>query len=287
MKYGATAFLLAAAFLMPALHCVAYPIPPRSLRQLYEDAELIVVAYVQKTEIVERDDPWHIAKATLRIISCLKGAGQDVVVVYYNPHMVCPAPARFEEGTSVLAFLVPSEKEPGYRTCSLSYGAKMLTGEELKAYLARIEDLKTIVAIDDEDLRVQKTTEWLMKCVEEQATRWEGLLDLDRPSRTWLRERSSSEPEFWRHLTTEHAHQLLAILETAAPGKYGFPYEVSAIMSILTRRAGNEDLMGILEQYRKIEWRDEKRDKKQKALLAEFLMTYRNLPNIAIDSDKK
>ena len=172
-----------------------------------------------------------------------------------------------------------NENKEGYRTCSLSYGAKTLADEDLKVYRDRIEDLKHIVTIKNPDIKNRKTTKWLMRCVSEPATRREGLLDLNRPSQPWSRMQNDTEPEFWRHLTTEHIHELLVILEASIPVRHGLPYEVPTIMSILSKHAQNEDLKDMVRRYREIPWADEERDEKQKSLLTDFLKMYRNQSN--------
>ncbi len=287
MRNRSIAFFLLATLFTPNWS-YAYPIPPRSLRQLYIDSELVVVADVKKTEAGDREDDWSSGKATLQISSCLKGKTKNKsIVVYYAAGVFCPAPARYETGETVLAFLKSREKGGGYRTYALSYGAKALTKSELGFYLARIKELKNILVIKEEGERLKETTAWLVKCAENEATRQEGLLDLDGPSRYYSTKEKKPEPKFLKYLNEDQKNRLVAILESAKPGKDGMPYDILTVMSILSKTTEDEELLRIVERYRKIDWKDKKKEEKQKTLIADFVMKCKDLPNKAIDSDKK
>ncbi len=284
MKNRNLVLCLLASILMAQWSC-AFPIPPRSLRQLYNDAELIVVANVQKTEAVELDDLWSRSKATLKVSSCLKGEVKgSTVAVYYAPNMVCPSPARYKTGKTVLAFLKAREKGEGYRTYALSYGAKALAEGELEIYLARMKELKIILVIQDEQERFRKTTAWLVTCVEKQVTRMEGLLDLDGPSRYYSTKETEPGPQFVKYLDKDQKTRLVAILQSAEPGRYEMPYELLTVMSILSKTADDRELRHIVERYRKIDWKDQKKQEKQRALIAEFLMKWKGAARLRRDA---
>ncbi|MCP9493954.1 MAG: hypothetical protein MSG64_05780 [Pyrinomonadaceae bacterium MAG19_C2-C3] len=57
-----------------------------------------------------------------------------------------------------------------------NYGAKVLDDDGLKVYLQRIDDLARIYADDKPD--IARLTEWIVRCIEHPATRWEGAYEL-------------------------------------------------------------------------------------------------------------
>jgi hypothetical protein len=91
--------------------------------------------------------------------------------------VICPADPRYIIGTHVLAFL-DWTKELGYSTHALTYGAKELDDASMKTYLERVKEEFAILAIKDESARRMAQVEWLVKCCENAATRWEGAFDL-------------------------------------------------------------------------------------------------------------
>ncbi len=251
----------------------AYPIPPRSLRQLYTDAELIVVAEVGKTEMVKGDDPWNDGKATILISSRIKGAEKgSSIEVYYSLHIHCPAPARYETGKTVLAFLAARRKGDGYQTCSRSYGTKYLTKEELDNYLKSINALRQILEIKNEKERLEKMVEWMVRCVENKDTRFEGLLDLDERNLGRFLPVENPEPEFSKFLNQSQRDRLFAILKSEPPSGNPQYYTLMSIMSILAKSLNSKTLSNIVEQYDKVEGNDEVR---QRALISDFIANYK------------
>jgi hypothetical protein len=157
----------------------AFPIDPQTLRMLTNNSELIVSASVEKITLIKREDGFNTGIARLNILSILKGAEESQSVdVYYEPDMVCPAPPYYEEGATVLAFLTRSQDSPGYFTVGLSYGAKSLNNRGIEVYSARIRELIEIEEQTDPNARRGRLVEWLVRCAEEPATRWEGAYDL-------------------------------------------------------------------------------------------------------------
>ena len=157
----------------------AFPIPPQTLRTLTNGSELIVSARVEKITLIKGEDGFNTGIARLNILSIVKGeVGSQSVDVYYRADMVCPAPPHYEEGDTALAFLTRSQRGPGYATVGLSYGAKSLNNREIEVYSARIRELIEIEEQTDQNTRRERLVEWLVRCAEEPATRWEGAYDL-------------------------------------------------------------------------------------------------------------
>jgi len=145
----------------------AYPIPPVPLRELSMEAELIVDAYVIDDSDDEEKDPfqWDSGTAYLNINSILKGVTTlEVIEVKYNAGMICPAPAHYEPGKRVLAFLNKQKDSESYYTVSLSYGSKELDEACMIVYKNRVKEILLINQLQDEQSRIKETTDWIVQC---------------------------------------------------------------------------------------------------------------------------
>lgn len=258
-----------------------YPIPPRNLRGLVLDSELIVVANVVETEeLKQKDDHWHDWKAGLQTTSVLKGAADSPSVsVYYTPNMLCPQPARYEKGRRVLAFLNPRKQGDGYTTYALSYGTKNLSAADLKVYVERINELLAIEKESDEDRRNGLTVEWMLKCAEHPATRWEGLHALRWPRYRPVKkgEKPKEEPAFYRLLGNDQKRRLLHLLKTFLEHPEENVHDHGMLMSILAKSEESQEFKDILQPFYKISWKDPGKHEKRKAIVATFIKAYENL----------
>lgn len=164
----------------------AYPINPRPLRKLIMESEFIIVGEVQKIDTASAYDNKHsifshFSVATILVNQVVQGnIQQKTIKVRFYPYMTCPAPARYREGTTVLAFL--DEEGDYFGTHALSYGSKTLEEQDLKIYLQRIIEMQKIQQIPDTIQQRQQTVDWLVRCTEHQATRWEGIYELSPES---------------------------------------------------------------------------------------------------------
>jgi hypothetical protein len=113
-----TAALLALSIVLGTAPARAYPIPPVPLWGLSEQADSIVVARVKKVEehrATQQEmndpqaDPWERDVAVLTIVETWKGNPLRQVRVNFTASMMCPAPPRYIEGSTVLAFLERGE----------------------------------------------------------------------------------------------------------------------------------------------------------------------------------
>lgn len=159
---------------------IAYPISPRPLRLLVQEAEFII--YAKVTDIRYEDGAqFGCDIATLSIQEQLQGSPlPEHVEVSFSPGMICPAPAHYEEGTMVLAFL--RKRDSAYTTHALSHGSKTIHPYKYAIYKQRIQEMQQILALENDAEQLGQTLEWLVKCAEYSVTRWEGLYELSPQS---------------------------------------------------------------------------------------------------------
>jgi hypothetical protein len=159
----------------------AYPISPRPLRKLVMESEYIVYADVIAIKKNKNDDHWNDHTAVLEIREVLQGnIFKEQVKVQFTPYMICPAPARYTENTTVLAFL--DKHKRNYTTHALSYGSKLVDSISYFSYKQRIKEMQEIITISNKKARQVKTVEWLIKCAVDSTTRWEGTYELSPKS---------------------------------------------------------------------------------------------------------
>jgi hypothetical protein len=187
----------------------SYPISPRPLRLLIEESELIVWAHVTdiRTTMVKGKYTFDNTVAVLAIQQVLQGKlAATEIEVPYPAGLICPAPPRFEKNSDVLVFLDHDKKR--YSVHALSYGVKQLTNEELIIYKARIGEMQQIIKLENTDQKFMSITEWLVKCSEEKATRYEGVYELSRGS-DFMSYYDRNEPQPFQHaLTNEQRARL-------------------------------------------------------------------------------
>lgn len=175
----------------------AYPIAPRSLWDLAFESERVVVARVEGvSHRVAGDDHFETSVARLRVLETWKGTSMPAVEVTFTEGLICPAPDRYIEGETVLAFLESgqarlsrmadsksrqelADKWSGrWFTVALSYGTLYPEPEELPVFrqlVAEALKLQSRGPVPDADRK-----HWLVKAASNPATRWHGLYDLMR-----------------------------------------------------------------------------------------------------------
>ena len=166
------------------LFAVNYPITPRPLRKLVSESEIIIIGNVfsivdKKHEGKKKKNVYYrehkIAK--IKILEVLQGkVTNDTIEVIFEPNMSCPAPARYFENSSVISFLDYRNGE--YTTHALNYGSKTLDSLGVSTYKERINEIQDILEIKDSISQRKETIEWLVKCSENESTRWEGVFEL-------------------------------------------------------------------------------------------------------------
>ena len=161
----------------------AYPIDPRPLRKLIIESEYIVIGHVKEVyERKSKKDFFGDAVARIEVREVLKGNIKSLIIeVPHEPMMSCPAPPRYKAGTEVVVFLDKGEKGM-FETHALSYGAREVTRPDIAVYRDRIREMQQILTITDTDQQFIETTEWLVKCAEHEAPRWDGVYELSPES---------------------------------------------------------------------------------------------------------
>jgi hypothetical protein len=172
--------------------------PPQPLRRLYTESARIVVARVGKSEQVkteEEDSESRLMKTALEVSSTLKGETVEPVVYLYHWTWGDEYQDPISEATSsdqLLLFLVRREDGDGYEIEDMTYGLKKLSDADLKIYVRRIEELAAIMKQDEPNQA--EIVEWLVRCAEEPATRWEGAFELNA-SNSFLQAKKEQKPE--------------------------------------------------------------------------------------------
>jgi hypothetical protein len=152
--------------------------PPQSLQALCAKSDLIAAAIAGESVEVETDDyPATLMKTELQVSSTLKGNPEPVVYVY---HYVYQGDLReFAKGNQLLLFLqknkIDKQKKGGYEVTDANYEIKKLSDADLAIYRERIEELAKIVQKENNQTEM---LEWLIRCAEHQATRFEGAYEL-------------------------------------------------------------------------------------------------------------
>ena len=154
--------------------------PPTPLRTLYRASERVAVARVGESVALKGEGPQNIRKTAFVATDSIKGdPGEKSFFVY---HPVWPDNfdyvGNFRKGETLLLFLHRAEEveQEGYQVTDIRHGAKRLSEADLKIYLKRIEELQWIER--QQPLDRAELLEWLVRCVEEPATRWEGAYEL-------------------------------------------------------------------------------------------------------------
>ncbi len=171
--------------------------PPMPLRPLYIISERIVVARAGQSALLPTETTENYQQTPVRtsfyVSQTLKGKEEEVVHVYqmlYGDNR--SVPKTFAEGTTLLLFLSPQEGGEGYElAASDSFAVKKLSEDDLKVYVERIEELAVILR--DKEPDKNKIVDWLVRCAEEKATRWEGAFELNTSQYALINEQEKSD----------------------------------------------------------------------------------------------
>ncbi len=155
---------------------------PQSLLDLYRQSDLVAIAHVGRSTIVETEGGSKWLKTALRISSQFKGENRQQVISFY--HWVDDSdPDTFKPGDRLLVLLQQRESEDGerldvYEASDWGNSIKKLDDGALAIYRQRIEELAAIYQRGNPE--PEELVEWLMRCVEEPATRVEGVHNLSK-----------------------------------------------------------------------------------------------------------
>lgn len=160
----------------------AMGVPAQPLRSLFTESDRIVVGTVGKSVPVERDGKSSLIKTTLAVSQTIKGDGHkpalDLLQWSYSRDQ-----NEFKEGDKVLAFLQRRVDQPNndvkdaYEPIYGSTSMKKLNESDLATYIRRLDQLKELTGRSKPDPK--EIAEWLVQCVEDQVTRWEGAFELE------------------------------------------------------------------------------------------------------------
>lgn len=156
--------------------------PPATLLNLYRDSELIAIVTVGPSNVTKVEESEKQLQTTLRISSILKGDTRQLAVPFY--HWVSERNKdELKSGDRLLVFLDQRRSEDGkpingFETTDWSRSIKKLDDAELGVYRQRIEELNFILASDQPNRH--ELVEWMVRCIEEPATRWDGAVELEQ-----------------------------------------------------------------------------------------------------------
>jgi hypothetical protein len=199
----AAAALSAAYAVRTALACPIIA-PPQTLHTLYKASERVVVARTGASETLKTKNNMALVRTVLHVSEDVKGSGAPVIELYHLDYVIsgpggkqlAPAGAGgtradlLKQGERLLFFLDRRAAGDGYEVNDLDYGAKALSDDDLKVYLERIGELAAILAREPEDKPA--LVEWLVRCAEHPATRWEGAHELQQSVEGVLRLKASA-----------------------------------------------------------------------------------------------
>lgn len=175
---------------------------PETLLSLYQNSDAIYIASYDKTvdgEILEATDDYTAVeiKKHFTISSTLKGQNRkffvledrdyryktalpetNVVEVEPESEEAGDDPSELKSGDTLLLFIRNSEEKEAPTLTDYRDGIKKLSTERMSVYEARIKDLNSIFG--EKKVNEQRLMEWLIRCAEDPATRWEGTFELLR-----------------------------------------------------------------------------------------------------------
>ena len=164
---------------------------PRSLLDLYRQSDLIAIARVGGSVVAGTDSEMKLSqvRTDLRISSQLKGENDQQVIPFYHwtnnvyyRWIHDASPPEFKQGARLLVFLQFRKTEDGKRLDGFEVigwegnSIKEHDDGALAVYRQRIEELTAIFRRGDPE--PAEIIEWLIRCVEEPATREEGVRKL-------------------------------------------------------------------------------------------------------------
>lgn len=166
----------------------AFPIYPRTLSDVYKEADYVVYGKVvgfiadsppTSKEGVPPPPSMRDGFAVIVIHEELKGEIKETQICIADQRsFMCPEPFHFEEGQEVLLFLNKDRKANFYWTFAMSYGGKEVTAEEYSLYKKKLLDLQAILDQSNQEIQEQQYIDWVVNCIKEPLTRWEGIFDL-------------------------------------------------------------------------------------------------------------
>src|SRR5262245_53049487 len=169
---------------------------PLTLLDLYRQSDLVAIAHIGRSTIVETEDGATQLKTDLRLSSQFKGDSNQKVFPFH--HWVDDFyPTTLKMGDRLLVLLRHHESEDGkrldgYEATGWGNSIKELDDEALAIYRRRLEELTALFRRGNPD--PAELVEWLVRCVEEPATREEGVRKFSE-SLSWFVSQRKQEHE--------------------------------------------------------------------------------------------
>ncbi len=294
----------------------AYPITPRPLRKLIIESEYIVWGKVIKVDVLKPDkkkerDYWDREYALVAITETLQGKlNTDTLRVFFTSGMICPAPGVLYEGEDALVFLDKKEKSNDYFIHALSYGVKHGLGpQEYATCKDRITEMQAILRTQDSKDCNETVVNWLVKCAEQPATRWDGLYELS-PGSDFMsyydRGESISRNIIISTANRKKLYDVLMLVDTLSYSDIGladismgindsallsfmkaklllfendeYYWIAASVMERIVTLTGNEELEKLVEKLRGIYGYTEKDKKDAKEIFDRFIIKMKDVP---------
>jgi len=160
----------------------AVVVQPSTLLRLHRESDLIAVVTVGRSKFVKAENESKQMLTGLEVVSFLKGGSRGRVLPFYN-WVSDEDRDPIKPGDTLLVFLDRRKSDDGkpldgYETSDWLRSVKRPDDAALAVYRQRIEELTPI--LERTPLDEAELIEWLVRCVEEPATRWDGANELNR-----------------------------------------------------------------------------------------------------------
>jgi hypothetical protein len=202
----------------------AMVVQPLSLRELYAESDRIVVARPTESLKVKSEGESRLIRTSLMVSSTLKGDGSDSVVNVYH-FIYGDQETPFPRGESLLIFLKHRgtigvlKSAGGYELADYSRGIKKLSSSEMDVYVQRINELGQLS--HEQRPNQEELVEWLVRCAEDPATRWEGAFDLASSAAGFRascsQDDSDEDSDSSEERNEEQSHEPTAAIATVEP----------------------------------------------------------------------
>ncbi len=254
------------------------------------------MGYVVKTfDKKQGKDLWGTRVARIAILENLQGKiNKDIIEIEFNPNMICPAPDSYIDSTFVISFVDKDKKSAKFYTHALSYGSKTLKKEEIEIYKQRISEVQQILKISDKEIQNSETVEWLVKCAENETTRWEGTFELSPESNFMSYYSQGKKQDFKFFLNNNQKERLKkALLNTTEMVDFGLVdlvykdnetqiedflytklknlkddelWTANNFMNRLKHKNSSIEMNEVLEEFGKLQFEDDKKDELKKVV---------------------
>lgn len=162
-----------------------YPMYPRTLSDVYKGTEYVVygkvIGFIEESSIVDENHPpkMNDGQVVLRVKEIIKGEVKETEICVANQNsFMCPEPFFLQEGQEVLLFLNKDRKLDLYWIYAMKYGGKEVSQESYAVFKQKLLDLAFILNIQDKSKQEEHYVNWIIGCVKEPLTYWDGIFDL-------------------------------------------------------------------------------------------------------------